>query len=291
MGICSGRSDTESTIRPPEVFERICGRLERVAIDDVSNTSNLALEYEMARHFFMGGLEGLDNSTVVLIDATALPKSVLSFVVGALVRSRSVRGVDILYRRAQYLFKGTKLEIIYNDKERSREINDIEFELAPVPYVEGKYNASKRRHVILLAGMDYHRAFWKVHELEPAVIDVILDPSSSMPPMSSAVVLETLVRELDYDIASCICTDRTDLVEVHNALMRLTSPSRSEIGRLQPVLIASGWKPHLLAATLFSIASSEAPLLTTIPDRVVPLQVIWQSGYSLYRIRDRTAVI
>ncbi|MDB5583755.1 MAG: hypothetical protein JWR80_8931 [Bradyrhizobium sp.] len=59
----------------------------------------------------------------------------------------------------------------------------------------------------------------------------------------------------------------------------------------QSLLVAAGGKPFSLAATLQSVLESEVPLLSTIPDRVVPLKQQPDGELIVYRLSDPIALL
>lgn len=257
---------------------------------DAKNTDELGRGYKDARFCLQSLLEGQTTDQLGLIDATAIPKYLLGFLIGLLLRTRSVGGLDILYRRARYFVNGVALEDVYADPKLRQEIYNIEFGLAPVPYVEGKYNAAKRRHVIMLAGMDYQRTYFKAKELEPAIIDVVIDGRELEGPLSGMDLITFLRKRLDDDVATAANVPCTSVVKAIEAIKVLLAKPNGETDGLQPMFIVSGWKSFVIAGVLQSVMGSEVPLFVTIPDHVVPMDAAFFGDYSLYRIRDRTVL-
>lgn len=243
--------------------------------------------FTSVRDKLAAGLAGRDNDGIAFIDATAISKSVAAYLIGLLIRSRAVAGIDIFYQQMSYSYRGEKLQTVYADTYASREINDIEFLLSAIPYVEGKYRSSLRRHVIMLAGLDFQRTIGKIRELEPTSIDIIVE-TEALSELGSLQSFDDLCRRMDVDAGHVSTVSRHDLAGAVNALRAaiLQASARD----LQILVVSSGGKPFAIASALQSVLESEAPVLTTIPDRVVPLEQEPTGPSYLYRLRDQTAI-
>lgn len=232
-------------------------------------------------------LNGFSGGTV-LIDATAVSKSLLSSLVGMLIRTNSVVGIDIVYQKMAYLYEGKTLEAVYAAGPISHNINDIDFAFCAVPYVEGKYKPGLKRHVIVLCGLDFQRVLGKIRELEPAQINVIVETEAMIDPDSSKA-FHKMCAQLGVETEDIAVADRSDVAMVNTLLAAQVERGRAH--GLHPIIIAAGGKPFTLVAALQSVLASEAPLLTSIPDRVVELQVESAGPYQLFRLRDRSAIL
>jgi hypothetical protein len=241
-----------------------------------------------ARRVLSELLEKRGTGGAILIDAGSISKTLLAALLGMIIRTRSASSVDILYRRREYTYQEKPLDAVYAAGPLSHSINDIEFCFSAIPYVEGKYKSGKRRHCIVLCGLDFQRVLGKVGELEPASIDLVIEKEAVAAEGNSAA-LKKMCGYLGIGTDALAEADRTQIGTVVDVLNRAIERAR---GRdLHPVVITAGGKPFTIAAALQSLLHSEAPLLATIPDRVVELQSKGVGDQHVYRLADRTALL
>lgn len=254
---------------------------------DAAHPRTAAAYFAEARSLAIKFLLPGEGAAAALVDAGCLSKVLLASVLGFLVRSRLVETIDVLYRRREYRYRGQSLAEVYAAGPRTHGINDIEFALSAIPYVEGRYASGKRRHCIVLCGLDFQRILGKVRELEPARISVIIEAEAVQNPASKES-FEKVCGFLGIDSHDRRTVSRTDVHDVIECISEAIDLAREQ--DLHTVMVAGGGKPSALAATLQSILSSEAPMLATIPDRVVDLESSYVGATLLYRLRDWTSL-
>jgi hypothetical protein len=252
---------------------------------DGATAEAAAKDFIDLRHHLSKAFEGRASDGTILIDATSISKSMIAYVTGLLMRTGSVQGIDIFYRQMEYFYKGIPLKDIYVGSPEGREINDIEFEITAIPYVEGKYKSSLRRHIVLLAGLDFQRTLSKVRELEAASIDVIVETEALSAP-ASLQSFEDICRRMEVNADHISVVPRVGMLEAVSAIR--SAVERGSDRGLQTFLVSSAGKPFSIASALQSVLESEAPLLSTIPDRVVFLDQQPIGPSYLYRLRDQT---
>lgn len=259
-------------------------RATTVHWEDREDVDSTAVSFLELRKLCEEALSGRPNGSV-LIDSTALSKSLQIALLGMLIRTRSARSIDLLYRLIDYSYGGTPLVEVYATDLMRQRINDISFSLMGVPYVEGKYHSERRRHVILLVGLDYQRILSKVRELEPASIDVVIE-AEALQKRPSAELFDTLCEQLDVGPENITTLPRLAFLSQIEAIR--SAIARAKALTLQPFVIAAGGKPGALAAALQSVVESEVPVLVSIPDRVVQLDQRPAGPLQLYRLDDPT---
>lgn len=262
--------------------------IDEVSWSDETKPTHLAENFLQARRHLSKILSKDNGNSRILIDATSISKSMLSAITGMLIRTRAVSNIDIIYQQVDYTYLGRNLEDVYAEGPFSHGINDIQFSLSAIPYVEGKYKPGMRRHVILLAGLDFQRTLFKLRELEPAEIDVIVESEAIADPQNAAA-LKRMCHHLEIEDNRIFSTNRIDVIDslglINSAL------SRKEVQDLHSIIVSSGGKPFSLSGTIQSILRSECPMLCTIPDKVVHLNKKRNKPFRLYRLIDRTALI
>ena len=258
-----------------------------LSVADLGDPSDVARSFVALRAAIETTLAKCRVAGGILIDGTAMGKTVLSALVGMLIQSRGVPSIDILYRKMAYSYNGEPLEKVFVGDGGRHEINEIAFGMAAVPYVEGHYSSSRRRHLILLAGLDYQRVLARIRELEAASLDIIIE-EEALAEAKSAELFGSICQLLEIDAGNVIIVARTDLRGTVYAIRDAITRGKA-LGH-QSILVSAGGKPFSLAATLQSVLESEIPMLSTIPDRVVALGQQPDGELVVYRLSDPTAL-
>lgn len=259
-----------------------------VSWNDALTVSEAARCLIDARKVMSRLLELASGDSAVLIDAAAVSKSLLASLLGLLVRTRACSSIDILYSKKEYSYQGQPLDTVYAAGPLHHGINDIEFHFSAIPYVEGKYKSGRKRHCIVLCGLDFQRVLAKVSELEPASVDIIIE-KEALSDHANLTVFERMCSNLGIHEEQAATIERARVRPVIELLKSLIGKANSR--GLHPIVIAAGGKPFTVAGVLQSVLDSEAPMLATIPDRVVDLSSLVIGDQLVYRLTDRTALI
>ena len=260
--------------------------VENVNWPDASDLDSVSRSFIAMRDLISRAIDGKPSGNI-LLDCNCIPRFLQMAFIGMLIRSRSVRQIDLIYQKTEYSFNGKNLEDLYDELKTRHWINSIDFSVVGVPYVEGKYMVEHRRHLIFLAGVDFYRYLSKIIELEPARIDLIIEMDAANTAESRDLLL-SFCESLSISDSQVTLVPRDSFNKVNIAIRN--SIKYASMNSLQPIILAAGAKPMCIAGAFQSVLESEAPIITSIPDRVIDFNKVPSGPLLLYRLSDTTSL-
>ncbi|RFZ83851.1 hypothetical protein D0Y60_19895 [Shinella sp. WSJ-2] len=198
----------------------------------------------------------------VALNMDEFSRSSICLIIGCIISFSYFKTIRLTYSTNKYKIAGSDLVEMLQGDEFWFRVHDFPSKLTAIPYLGGRFDASKSKSVFVCGGLDFGRVLNVSARWEPSKI-FLVSPEEYVSMKDPA-----LVNAYDFLLAEHYTVGRLDVPNLIYALNEWKDSTLKD--RLQPLLVIGGWKIHSIISCLWAIENTRTPAFLCVPDFISP---------------------